>query len=668
MAVGTVLSRLTGLLRLVALVYAVHFSGLADAYNLANTMPNVVHDVVLGGIVSATFVPVFVSQLARASEEEAWRAISAVTSVAVLVIGAASVAFLVATPWIIDAMTALNRASGAGAERTVATQLLVLFVPQLACYGCISVATALLNARRRFAAPMFAPIVNNLVLIGALVAFGLVVRNPTPEGLLAHRGQLLLLGLGTTVGVGVQLAGLLPSLRRADLRLRWYPRLGHPAVRAVVSLSGWTVGLVVGNQLALLVVLALAVHVGPGSVTAYTYAYTFFQLPYGVVAVSIMSAAAPELAAHWAQQNLRAFRRRMDVGLRVMLAVVVPIAGAMLVLAKPLLALLGVMIGHASSTGTTAVALAMLSLGLPGFCAFLYVIRVLQCMQDLRSAFWLYALENGVNIVGAIALAGPLGVRGITLSISIAYTVAAVAGLRHVRRKVGGLDPARVGRPVGRVALSTIGLLVGAVLGTSISASDHLGPLLARLFVGLAAGLVGYLAVAAALMTLERRRRGAIPARHRPPAVAPDRLGRPPEGPVPPRQAGEAEPSENPEEPGAGVAENLGEHGAGVAGGQAGTGGDTGDGSGGGGTLGGGEEPGRGGGPRPDTASGRPGRRPPWWRRSRQGRPPAPLPLPPAGRPPLRPTRLGPTRPPGDREDGGSGRLGPQRRGPAGRP
>ena len=659
MAVGTVLSRLTGLLRLVALVYAVHFSGLADAYNLANTMPNVVHDVVLGGIVSATFVPVFVSQLARASEEEAWRAISAVTSVAVLVIGLASVAFLVASPWIIDAMTALNRASGAGAERTVATQLLVLFVPQLACYGCISVATALLNARRRFAAPMFAPIVNNLVLIGALVAFGLVVRNPTPEGLLAHRGQLLLLGLGTTVGVGVQLACLLPSLRRADLRLRWYPRLGHPAVRAVVSLSGWTVGLVVGNQLALLVVLALAVHVGPGSVTAYTYAYTFFQLPYGVVAVSIMSAAAPDLAAHWARQHLQAFRRRMDVGLRVMLAVVVPIAGAMLVLAKPLLALLGVMIGHASSTGTTAVALAMLSLGLPGFCAFLYVIRVLQCMQDLRSAFWLYALENGVNIVGAVALAGPLGVRGITLSISIAYTVAAVAGLRHLRRKVGGLDRARVGRPVGRVALSTVGLLVGAVLGTSISASDHLGALLARLFVGLAAGLVGYLAVAAALMTLERRRHGTAPARRRPPAEGPEPVVAAPDE-AEPLQAGAPAPSATPEEADAGT-----------HGGPAGGGGESGDGGedagGGGGGDQGGEERAAPG-PRPGAVPGRADRRPPWWRRSRQGRPPGPLPLPPAGRPPLRPTRLGPTRPPGDRDDGGSGRLGPQRRGPAGRP
>ena len=203
MAVGTALSRITGLLRLVALVYAVHFRTLADAYNLANTMPNLVHDIVLGGIVSATFVPVFVSRLSSSSEEEAWDAISAVTSVAVVVIAVASIVFLILSPFIIDAMTAFNRASQAGVERTVAEELLVLFVPQLACYGCISVATALLNARRRFAAPMFVPIVNNVVIV-TLIGFGLLVRNPSIGGVYAHRWQLLLLGLGTTLGVVAQ--------------------------------------------------------------------------------------------------------------------------------------------------------------------------------------------------------------------------------------------------------------------------------------------------------------------------------------------------------------------------------------------------------------------------------------------------------------------------------
>jgi len=494
MAVGTTLSRLTGLLRLVALVYAVHFRTLADAYNLANTMPNVVHDVVLGGIVSATFVPVFVAELARSSERAAWEAISAVTSVAVLVIAAASVAFLIASPYIVDAMTAFNHAKQAGVERSVATDLLILFVPQLACYGCVSVGTALLNAQRRFAAPMFVPVVNNLVLVGALLAYGLWVRQPSLGGVYHHRGQLLLLGLGTTAGVVAQLLALLPSLRRAGLHLRWQPRLRHPAVRTILGLSGWTVGLVVANQVALVVVLALSVHVGPGAVTAYTYAYTFFQVPYGIVAVSIMSAAAPDLARFWTGGDMHRFRRRMDVGLRAMLALVVPAAAAMVVLARPLLELLGVMIGHPTSTDTTAVALAMLSLGLPGFCVFLYVVRVLQSTQDLRSAFWLYVMENGLNIVLALALFRPLGVRGIMLSISIAYTVAAGAGLVHVRRRLGGLDGVRVGWPFLRGLAATVFLVAGAVLGSSVTGSESAPALVGRLCLGVFGGAVGFVA------------------------------------------------------------------------------------------------------------------------------------------------------------------------------
>ncbi|MHB8681760.1 MAG: murein biosynthesis integral membrane protein MurJ [Acidimicrobiales bacterium] len=596
MAAGTALSRLTGLLRLLALVYAVHFRALADAYNLANTLPNVVHDVVLGGIVSATFVPVFVSRLAASAEDEAWEAISAVVSVTLVVIGVASLAFLVASPFIVEAITAFNHSSQAGTERTVATFLLVLFVPQLACYGCISVATALLNARERFAAPMFTPIVNNLVLVAALVSFGLVVRNPTLGGVYHHRGQLLLLGLGTTAGVVVQLFALLPSLRRADLHLRWHPRLRHEAVRTIVRLSGWTIGLVVANQVALVVVLALSVHVGQGAVTAYTYAYTFFQLPYGVVAVSIMSAAAPELAARWTRRELPAFRRRMALGLRAMLVVIVPAAAAMVILAKPLLLLLGHLIGHPGSTTTTAQALAMLGLGLPGFCVFLYVVRVLQSMQNLRAAFWLYVLENGVNIVAAVALAGPFGVRGIALSISIAYSVGALAGLAHLRRLVGGLDAERLTRPLGRVAASTVALVAGTVLGTSITGSESASALVARVLLGTVLGLAGYVLGALVLAQWHDHRMQLAGAGHA--------RGRGPSATSPPREPGEP-------------ARHLAA-----------------------------------------TMSTRPLRRRTRGRRGRPGAPPPPEPLPPAGRAPFRPGRLGPTRPPAGPGDD-RGRLGP---------
>jgi putative peptidoglycan lipid II flippase len=482
------------------------------------------------------------------------------------------VLFMLASTVVIDATTALNHSAQAAQGRALAKDLLFLFVPQLTCYGFISLGTALLNARRRFGAPMFVPIANNLVLIVILFLFGSTVRHATLAGVVAHRDRILLLGLGTTAGVVGQAACMVPSLRRAGLRLRWRPDFRHESVRTIVRLSGWTFGLVVANQLALVVVLAMSEKVGNGAVTAYTYAYTFFQTPYGVVAVSIMTATVPELTARWATGDLAAFRRRMGTGLRAMLAIIIPSAAGLVVLARPVVALV-VSYGAAGTPGateSTAVALAMLSLGLPGFCVFLYAVRVLQAVQDLRSAFWLYAFENAVNIVLAVVLAGPYGVRGIALSISVAYSLGAVVALAYVRARVQGLGGEVIGRPLGRVLAATAALVLGAVLGSNVSGSDSHAALLGRVALGVIAGGLAYV-LAAGLLAERALRKRRAPRPSRPP----DEPGAAPYGPTAPEPPG-----------------------------------------------------GRGA------------------RRLRASPPPRPEPLPPAGRPPLRPARLGPTRSP----------------------
>lgn len=506
MVVGTTLSRVTGVVRIFALAYALGSLGLADAYNLANTIPNILHDIVLGGIVSATFIPVFVERFATRSEDDAMEAISAVASVTLIVIAATTVVFFALTPVIIMATTSLNHSAQAAQSRHVATDLLLLFVPQLTGYGFVSLGTALLNARRKFGAPMFTPIANNVVLIVMLLVFGSLVKQRSVAGVAGHRGQLLLLGLGTTLGVVAQAGLMIPSLRRAGLRLEWRPDFHHEAVRTILRLSGWTFGLVAANQLALLVVLVMSEKVGPGALSAYTYAYTFFQLPYGVVAVSIMAATAPELTSLWASGDMDGFRRRMAVGMRAMLAVIIPAAVGLLVLARPMVALfLGYGANTPVDTVPTASSLAMLTLGLPGFCVFLYAIRVLQSIQDLRSAFWLYVLENGINIVFAVALAGPLGVRGIALSISIAYTLAAFAAMARVRARVGRLGAQWLTRPLVHVLLACIALAAGTVLGSNVSAAQKGLWLLGRVALGVGAGVIAYVLAAGVLARVSGR-------------------------------------------------------------------------------------------------------------------------------------------------------------------
>jgi putative peptidoglycan lipid II flippase len=505
-ALGTGVSRLTGVLRIVALAWALGQSHLADAFNLANTTPNMLYDIVLGGVLSATFIPVFVDQLANRTKEEAYASISAILSVSIVVLLATTVAALVLAPAFITGLTALDSSAHSQAlhtvvaERADATTLLRWFVIQIAAYGVFALATALLNTQRRFVAVAWAPIVNNLVCIAVLVWFGLITgRTATLASLQNHHSEVVLLGLGTSMGVVLQCVALVPSLRTAQLGLlRWRWNLHDAALRTVIRLSGWTFGFVVANQITLFVVVLLAgTASGPDPVSSYTYAYAFLQMPYGIVAVTIMSVVAPDLAERWSTGQRTAFLARLSGGLRAMLALIIPAAVGLLLLAKPAVALL---LGHghstAADTAPTGGALAIFALGLPGFCTYLYVVRVLQSMQRTKVAFYLYLVENTLNVALAVVLVHPLGVRGLALSLSIAYTVGAIVGIGLLRRWFGDLGTPETWDPLRRVGAASLAMGVTVLVLSNLSGSTHGLILLARVGGSVVAGIIVYGGVA----------------------------------------------------------------------------------------------------------------------------------------------------------------------------
>ena len=516
MAAGTTISRATGVLRVLALVYVLGISPLADAYNLANTIPNMVYDVVLGGVLGATFIPVFIQRLTSTSEREAWKSISAVVTLAVVLLAATTAIFLALAPLLIDAFTSLEHVQHTGSaqhlatQRHVATVLLRWFVPQVFLYGLLSIGGALLNVRRRFGAPMWVPIANNVVCIGVLLTFATVAPSPSLHSVSMSPGQLALLGAGTTAGVLVQFLLLLPSLTKAKLgRLRWRWDLKDPAVRTVARLGSWTFGFVVINQAALFFVIALAFSVGgSGPVSSYTYAYAFWQMPYAIVAVSVMSAVTPDLATHHSTEDEIAFIARFGSGLRSVLAMMIPASVALFLLAKPAIALL---LGHGNTqprqTAETGMALAELSLGLVGFSVFQYVVRALQAMHRTKAAFWLYLGENVINVGAALLLVGPLGLAGIALSVSVGYSVAAVAGLLLLEHWLGHLGSPGCYRPLGRICASSavMGLVIAVVSNLSGALA---GPaLVARVLGAAILGAGAYLGTAALVHTSQTRDR-----------------------------------------------------------------------------------------------------------------------------------------------------------------
>jgi putative peptidoglycan lipid II flippase len=493
MAAGTLASRVTGFARLVALAYALGFTRLTDSYNLANITPNIIYELVLGGVLSATLVPVFVDRLSarHEDEEEAWRAISAVVTAAAALLVVVTAVFMVIAPVLVRLYTLGNDTPSVDEQRLVATSLLRMFAPQVALYGMVTVVTAVLHARRRFAAPMFAPVLNNLVVIGVLLALPHVVGEVSLTAVRHDAGARLLLGLGTTAGVAAMALALLPALRGAGARLRpvWDP--GHPAVRTIVRLSGWTFGFVAANQAALMLVLVLA-NGRAGDVAAYQAGQVFFLLPHGVFAVSVMTALQPDLAERWTAGDTVGYGRRVGTGLRTIGAVVVPAGVGYLCLARPIVS---VALEHgalrSTSASTTAGVLATLAIGLPGFSAFLFLMKSFQAMQDTRSVFYLYLVENGLNAVLALALYPSLGVQGLALAYALAYTGAAAAALVVLQRRTGSVDVGTVVQTWVRVGLAS------AVMAGVVSVLSALvEPALFRAMVGVLAGATVYVLVA----------------------------------------------------------------------------------------------------------------------------------------------------------------------------
>ena len=439
MASGTLASRLSGLFRVLVLAWVLGFTPIADAYNLANTVPNMLFDLVLGGVAGATFIPVFVERLALDGERRAWKSISSVITGALAVLAVASLIAWFCAPWIIEGFTVFHHTSTAASatvlaqQRAVATELLRWFVPQIFFYGVIGIATALLNIRNRFGIGSWVPVANNLVCIGVLVWFHLVDPTPTLHSLNGSR-DLLWLGLGTTLGVAVQFLCLVPSLARSDLwRLSFRFDLKDPAVRAVSRLGSWTLLVVVLNQVSLYVVIAFAFGVGgSGPVSAYTYGWSFMQMPYAVVVVSVLGALTPQLAALSTAKDFVGLSERLRFGLRQSLVIIIPCALVLPILAQPIVAIL---LNHLNATHNLAAGtvLAVLAAGLPGFTIFQLGVRGLQAMQRAREVFYLYALQNALTVVLCVAI-GRHSLAGLSASVSIAYSAAAAVALFALAR------------------------------------------------------------------------------------------------------------------------------------------------------------------------------------------------------------------------------------------
>lgn len=489
-ASGTLTSRVTGLVRS-ALIVGLLVGGLGDAYLTANNTPNMIYELILGGVLTATLVPLFTDDLEKGGRDGATDAIISFALVALVVVTllAGGVA-----PLIILLLSTGSSASERSDYVAVAVPLSLLFAPQVFFYGLMAVWSAVLNARHRFLAAAWAPVLNNLIAITTLVAVWQMVDG-SPSLVDARDDSRLLgvLGLGTTAGIAIMALALYPSIRRAGVRMRFKLDLKHPAVRRALRLSGWTLGYVVANQVAV-IVIGILTKPGSDGTRDYQTAYQFFQLPHGLLAVSIMITFEPLLGRADARGDRKAFNTQLLLGFRLVGLLVIPAAVGYVALPKGLDHRTFVATGNLDTAlGLTGI-IAAFAVGLPGFSSYLYALRAFYAMKNTKIPFQINCFENALNIVTAVVFVRIWGIVGLALSFALAYTVAAVVATVVLTRHSPGFDWRGLLRTWVQLLLAAAvmgGIVFGIIVAISPGSALAMIPALAA---SIAAGAIVYFA------------------------------------------------------------------------------------------------------------------------------------------------------------------------------
>jgi putative peptidoglycan lipid II flippase len=441
MGVGTTLSRLTGFIRVAVFAWAIGGaeSKLPDTFQLANTLPNIVYQMILGEVVVTVFIPIFVEYVTSHDERETRSLSTTVLTGVVIAASLISLAAVIAAPWLIKIYSFRLSGPDRAAQEEVGTFFLRLFMPQVLFYAAGMVITGLLNAYRRFAAPVFAPVLNNLIVIGTLIAFRTINGPRTPTLQALDSGDKLLLGLGTTAGVVAMTLAYLPSAFKLP---RWF-RLAdidwrHPALRRVAGLAKWAFAYVLVNQIGLWVVKALA-NGERGGVAAYDTSFIFYSLPYGIVAVSVFTALVPLLSEYHVRGDIASIRADLLAGIRMTAFLILPATAGYIALSLPMMRLFlehGVFTSRSSKL--FADTLVFMAVGLWAFALFQQLMRVFYAMQDTRTPWMVNSAGVVVNVLTAFPLFIAMGVPGLGLAHAIGYTAALVVGWIVLSRRIGG--------------------------------------------------------------------------------------------------------------------------------------------------------------------------------------------------------------------------------------
>ena len=504
MAIASLASRITGFLRSVLIVAALGTGAVGTAYNSGNNLPNMIYELLLGGVLSSVLVPLLVQ--AETEDEDGGLAYTQrLLSIATVALGAMTLLVTAAAPWIAAAFV------DAGPKRELTSVFATLLLPEIFFYGIGAMFMAVLNIKHVYGPGAWAPLVNNVVMMLTIVVFWIMPGPTTLNPSSMTTPQILVVGIGTTLGIAAQALVLVPYLRRTGFRWAWRfrARAGEAdRLRELCTLGTWVLGYVVVSQVGVSVIQRIGND--NGGFTIFTNVDLLFQMPYGVLVVSVLTAIMPRLSRAAVRGDNEAVVDDLALGARLSAVALVPITALLIVLGP----VLGVtLFAHGRTTIASAhligTALAWSAFGLFPFALVMLQLRVFYAMRDGRTPTLINAFMVAAKVVLVLVsnavFAAPEGtdvdrhpsvhaVEWLNISTSLSFVIGAIVGQVLLARRLGHLrfrsvlvTVARIGvvSIVGAAAAygvvqlayalagsgvggSTLGLIAGGVVGFAV--------------------------------------------------------------------------------------------------------------------------------------------------------------------------------------------------------
>lgn len=450
MALGTIASRITGILRDVAMVAALGFALISDAFSLGNTLPNIMYLLLIGGALNAIFIPQIVRHLQNDSDHGK-RFIDQLLSATIVFLFLITVLAILFAPTLIGLFAPSNMSE---AQFELAVAFARFCLPQVFFYGLFTMIQQVLNAQNRFTLSFFAPVLNNVIAIGVFVSFIFVASPLNHSNLDLPLEQVALLGLGSTLGVALQALILLPALKSTGYAFSFNFSWRESDLGKTLQLAKWTIALIAVNQIAYIIVTRFVTSVNieaaissgtAAGLTTYQKANLIYILPHSIITISLITALLPKLSSSANQNNDKDFGRLATYSFRMILTLMIPIALFLFITAEDIAVFLfGYGAAGIDAARIVGAVTALFALGLPAFSLIYVINRIWYSLEDTRTPFLfsiainVIAIALGMYLFAEATGTDKIGMFGI--SYAIAYWVCLGLSLFVLRARVQHLE------------------------------------------------------------------------------------------------------------------------------------------------------------------------------------------------------------------------------------